>query len=219
MPTPRAFKGRSASNNRPTSSAGSEAEGSSRTSRLDSTASARDRDERFLGAREVAHAHRRIERAIDLRERRGRRGLGGGPIDHAALAGKADRERDILDDRHPFDEAEILVNERDGLALAEFRRPMLVGLALIEDFAARRLENARQQLDERRLPRAVFAQQREDFARAHVERHAAQRDHAAEALRDVAKADQGLRFWGRPVGHSLSDARGFADPRPGFCYR
>src|ERR1700722_219124 len=41
MPTPRALSGRNASNRRCTSSAGKEAEGSSRTSTFDSTASAR----------------------------------------------------------------------------------------------------------------------------------------------------------------------------------
>jgi hypothetical protein len=55
-------------------------------------------------------------------------------------------------------------------------------LALQDDPAAGRLMHTGDELDQRRLAGAVVANQRDDLARADVERHAFQRDDPAELL-------------------------------------
>ena len=111
-----------------------------------------DRDERLLGAAEIAHAHGRRKRAVDLGERGPRGRLGRVPVDEAALARVAGRERDILGDRHPFDETEVLMDEGDRLMLAEAGRAVPVALAAVLDRSLGRLDDAAERLIRVDLP-------------------------------------------------------------------
>src|SRR5580693_7903645 len=60
--------------------------------------------------------------------------------------------------------------------------------------------DSREDLDERRLARAVVAHQRHDFAGAHVEIDVGQRRDRAKALGDAAETENGLRTRGGRVG-------------------
>ena len=113
------------------------------------------------------------------------------PVDEAAPARIAGRERDVLGDRHPFDQAEVLVDEGDRLVLAEAGRTMAVGFAAVLDRAFARLDDAAERLDQRRLAGAVLAEQREDLAGVEIERDAAQRRDAAEPLDHVVESGSG----------------------------
>src|SRR5574337_663657 len=192
MPTPSAFSGLSASNRRCTSSAGSDAEGSSRTRTSAST----------LKARAMATSD------FSVRER-----------SRTRMAG---RERDVLGDRHPFDEAEVLVDERHGLRLAEPRRTMAVGFAAIFDGAFGRLDDAAKRLDEGGLAGAVLAEESENLARVKIERDAAQRQNAAEPLDEIGETDERTLGASRR-GHFLSvldpSVRRMAVQISGRCYR
>ena len=77
-----------------------------------------DRDQRFLGPAQALDAHVRIDvGAEDLERRRGApaRRL---PVDHAAAPRIAERQADVLGDRHPVDQAEVLMDEGDRQARA-----------------------------------------------------------------------------------------------------
>jgi len=130
---------------------------------------ASDRNERFLGAAQIPHPHCRSQRTVDLGERGAGRLLGRVPIDKPALARVADRESDVLGNRHPFDRPEVLVDEGDRLMLAEARRTMPVSLAAIFDRSLGRLHDSAERLDEGRFAGAVFAEQGQDLARAKIE--------------------------------------------------
>ena len=129
-----------------------------------------DRDERLFGARQIAHAHRRRERAVDLGERGPRRRLGRVPVDEAPSARIAGRERDILGDRHPFDETEILMDEGDRLMLAEAGRAMPVALAAVLDRSLGRLDDAAESLDQGRFAGPVLSEQGQNFPGMQIER-------------------------------------------------
>ena len=104
------------------------------------------------------------------------------------LRGKPADQRDVLGHGHPLDQAELLVDEGH-------RRPrphVVDALAAQEDFAAVWLVYAGEQLDQRRLARAVGAQQRVDLALAKVEVNFVHGQRPAEALRHAAEAQDGL---------------------------
>jgi hypothetical protein len=64
-------------------------------------------------------------------------------------------------------------------------------LAFHQDVAGARLIESGEAIEQRRLAGAVGPDQPEDFALVHVERHAIQRDDAAEHDADVANRKQG----------------------------
>ena len=79
----------------------------------------------------------------------------------------------------PREEAPALGDERDA-EVDPVRGLDVVDAAAVEpDLPAPRSEQARDGLEQRGLARAVGPHQRDGFARAHLERHAVQRDHAA----------------------------------------
>ena len=82
------------------------------------------------------------------------------------------------------------MDEGDRLPFAEARRTMPVRCAAIMDLALGRLVDARQSLNQGGFAGAVLAEQREDLARAQIQRHAAQRQRAAEAFDDAIKSDE-----------------------------
>ena len=76
-------------------------------------------------------------------------------------------------------------------ALASCGEANATGFAVEADAAAVRLVDAADQLDQRRFARAVFADQRVDFARLHVEIDPMQRLHARRMIsirRELPKA-------------------------------
>ena len=85
------------------------------------------------------------------------------PSRDARIAGL---NRDVLGDRHPFDEAEILMDEGDRAAHRAPDRRRLAGEA---DLAGVGLVDARQDFDQRRFAGAVLAEQRMDLAATDVE--------------------------------------------------
>ncbi len=157
--------------------------------------SARYGDQRFLGARQVAHTHGRIERASDLRQSGGSRRLGGPPVDEAGFARIADHQGDVLGDRHPVDQTEILMDEGDGLPLTEPGRMMAIGRAAISDQALVGFVDAGERHYQCRFARAVFTQQGDNLAGAQSQRDAFESGDAAETLDDSVELDECvLRF-------------------------
>jgi len=82
------------------------------------------------------------------------------------------------------------MDEGDRLPFAEARWAMPIRHAAIVDLALGRLVDARQRLDQGGFAGAVFAEQRQNLARAQVQGDAAQRQRAAETLDDAVKSDQ-----------------------------
>ena len=116
--------------------------------------------------------------------------VGGAPVDHPeAGAAEALGKCYVLGHRHPFDEAEILVDEGDpprpGACLV-----VGVGRAVEEHRAAVGAVDAAEDLDERRLSRAVFTEESDDLARADGEAHVLQRAGAAERLGNIAEFER-----------------------------
>jgi hypothetical protein len=120
-------------------------------------------------------------------------GVGGTPVDETEAPRIAHAERDVLGHRHPFDKAEVLVDERDGLRRTIATAPLRLWPTVEQHPPGVGFVDARQQLDQRALAGAVFAQQREHFASMRVERDVVDRLRAAEALADVLEPQQRRR--------------------------
>jgi len=163
MPTPCPRSRRKAPNSRATSSAGRLAVGSSSTRISASAASARAiatidfsvrvkfwiRRSGWMSAPSLASAVRaRVRAAVQ--------------IDHAEAARIPQCQADILGDGHPFDQAEILMNERNGHS----PNRMCMALSVVGNTALVERVNAGEDLDERRLAGTVLAQQRQNLASA-----------------------------------------------------
>jgi hypothetical protein len=99
-------------------------------------------------------------------------------------------EVDVLGDRQPVDDVELLVHGGDAEAECRGRRRDGGGLALPDDLAAVGLVRAGQDLDQGRLPRAVLAEDAVDLARKHLEIDAAECGDADERLGDAAHREQ-----------------------------
>ena len=113
------------------------------------------RDRRF-GIEVAAHNGERVRgRASDLRPR------------YEAAEGPriAGLDRNVLGDRHPFDEPQILVDEGDRQRILSRLR----GPSVKHDLARVGLVDSRQHLDQRRLARSVLAEQSVNLAAADVE--------------------------------------------------
>ena len=99
----------------------------------------------------------------------------------------------------------------EGAADADFgdpvRRPLQDALAFHQDVAGARLVEPAQAIEQRGLAGAVRPDQAEDLALMHVERHAVQRDDAAEHDADVANREQGMIVPARAVPASFRCAR------------
>jgi hypothetical protein len=108
--------------------------------------------------------------------------------------GKPLRHRDVLGDRHPVDQAQVLVDEGDRCVLAR-----IVGLAVAAHVAGIGCIDPGQHLDERRLAGAVLAEQRQNLAREKVEVDVVDGERAAEALGHAVKRQDRLRIIRRPA--------------------
>ena len=112
--------------------------------------------------------------------------------EHVVVDGHPGHEREILEDRVDSERAGV----RHGLQLHLF--------AVDEDLPRVRLVEAGQDLHERRLARAVVADQSEHLARADMERDVLERRDDTEALADVLDPDGVGRRNGRPLGRRVA---------------
>ena len=149
-----------------------------------------DRDERTLSRRQGGNRGRWIEIAAQDRER-----FGGGAFhswpgyETGTRPRVAGLNRDVLGDCHPFDEAEILMDESDRQRV----RPWMGGLSGKHDLPGVGLIDPSQYLDQRRLARAVLSQERMDLATADVEVDMIERKRPGEALDEPGHDEQRRR--------------------------
>ena len=130
------------------------------------------------------------------------------PVDAEAAwlraVGEPSRETDVFGDRHPFDETEVLVDERH-LAATAAPDLMPVGLAIDQHLTAIGPEQAAEDLDERGFAGAVLAEERQDLAAMHVETHAFQGARCAEAFGNVLEPEKPLgRHRSSPCGRPMA---------------
>jgi hypothetical protein len=97
--------------------------------------------------------------------------------------------RDILGHGHPFDEAEILMNEGDRQRI----RPGMHGFAGKLDLARVGPVDSGQNFDERRFAGAVLAEERVNLAAANVEVDVIQRKRPGEVLDEAGHGEK--RRW------------------------
>ena len=159
----------------------------------------RDCDGLTLAARE------RRDRLLDRPQRRdaeaGHHLLG--PFSHPRLVEKVQSgvqlsaEVHVLDDVQVVSQREVLIDDLDaemnGVLRASYvdERPVEVDLAVVEGV------DAGGALDQRRLPGAVVADERHDFAFSDLEVAVHERPHGAEELGDAAKLECGSLVHGR----------------------
>ena len=138
-----------------------------------------DRDQRTLGRRQGRDWGLRIEIAAHDRER-----LRGSPAhprpryEAGPRSGIAGLNRDVLGDRHPFDEPQVLVDEGDR----ERIRARMGRLAGKQDLAGVGFVDPRQYFDQRRFARSVLSQERMDLSAMDVEVDVIERERAGEPL-------------------------------------
>ena len=137
-----------------------------------------DRDQRFLRPGKALDPQVGIDVGAEFGQRAFCAPSRPGPFNQAETMRIAERQGNVLGHRHPVDETEILVDEGHGHA------PDRVGrvVALVGDRSAVGCMDAGKNLDQRRLPRAVFAEQRHDLPVADGHADVAERLRAAEAL-------------------------------------
>src|SRR5262249_7384394 len=118
----------------------------------------------------------------------------------------AAEEADVLIDREQLVEREALRHVADA-PLDAFRIARDVDAADRRG-ARRRHEQPAEHADRRRLAGAVAAEEAEDFAAVHVERHAVHRDEVADPARQSADADRVASFRRRSGGRGPSPGGG-----------
>src|SRR6185437_6870171 len=112
---------------------------------------------------------------------------------------------DVLRDGQRGDEHEVLMHHADAGANGVGCAPAGDVAAVHLDAARVRRKEPRQHAHERGLPRAVFANERVDFAGGHVERCAPVRRHGAVRLEDAAQArGEGFRAITHCVGTRIN---------------
>jgi len=111
-------------------------------------------------------------------------------VEHAETGDLAAKEQ-AFGDGQVVGEVEFLVDEHDAERFGRAVRRQDDRLAVEQDGAGACLFEARQDLDQRRLARAVLAHQRMHLARKHVEIHAEQHLDVAERFRDSLRGEHG----------------------------
>ena len=119
-------------------------------------------------------------------------------------------EEDVLGDAQAVHQVELLVDRGDSGPHGRGRVGQAHRLAGQQHLPGIRLVGAGQHLDQRRLPRAVLAEQAMHLARAYIEIDAVEGAHAGELLDDAPHHQQRLRAAG---GIGSSDAVGHGRPR------
>jgi hypothetical protein len=103
-------------------------------------------------------------------------------------------DEDVLEHRHRAEELEVLERARDALA-HDLERGLLQERSAVEEHVARvRPVQPRDDVEGGRLARAVRADEPRDLPLLDVERHAVERDDAAEAQGDVPYLEEGHRL-------------------------
>ena len=108
-------------------------------------------------------------------------------------AGKLAAHEDVADDRLLHGERPVLKHRLDAGLARPRGAPSRYRLAADEDFAAGRLHDAGEDLDQRRLAGAVVADEADHLAVIDAEIDAAERIDAAVGFGDVAQLDQAFR--------------------------
>ena len=112
------------------------------------------------------------------------------PSDAPAEAGGLVGQQHVLHDREVADQGDFLIGGLDAVPVGVARRVDAGGAAEQRNFAGVRPAEAAQHLDQRRLARAVLAEQRMDLAARDGERHVVERDGRAERLAQAADFDR-----------------------------
>ena len=151
--------------------------------------SAGDLDHLLLGDAEIADQREGIE--VEAEPAGDRAGLRrhAPPADEQARPGLA-ADEDVLRDRHVGRQGEFLVDGHDAAPLRVMRRRQLDAIAGQLDRPGIGLLRPGQDLEQRRLPGAVLAEQRMDLAGAHREVDVVERLDAGKALGDPHHAQQ-----------------------------
>ena len=109
-------------------------------------------------------------------------------------------EEDVGADVEIVGEREVLINRLDAVAARIHRRRERDRRAVEDDLAVVGLVDSRHTFDQRRLARAVVAEQADDLAAPHLQAHAVDRRQPAETLAQVADLQQ-------RVGHCAAPRR------------
>ena len=149
-----------------------------------------DGDEGLLGSAQALDPDVGIDVGAEHFQRGGGAPARRGPIDQAVAARITERQADVLGDRHPVDQAEILVDEGDRQAP---ERICHVGAAKGHSTLVERVDPG-EDLDQRGLAGAILAEQRQDLAGLQVHADIAQGLGAAELLRDIGTTRRSLAF-------------------------
>lgn len=152
-----------------------------------------DGDQGPLGGVEVGDRRVGVETAADDLQCLGAALPGAPPGDQAGAARVSGAQSDVLGDRHPLHETEVLVDEghaAGGGVASE-------GVSVHRDPARVGVVDAGEDLDERGLSGSVGAEEREDAAGVDVEVDPGQCEGPAEPFGETADADQRFRPAGR----------------------
>ncbi len=139
-------------------------------------------------------------------------GVRGAPVDQEPQPPRLVAHHHVLGDRAQWHEVELLVNRGDARRLRFARACDLARRAGEADRAGVAAIDASEDLDERRLARAVLADQRVNLAGRDLKRRAVQGRHAPERLVETGHRQQRLH---RPSGSvARRDAAGPGLPDP-----
>ena len=149
-----------------------------------------DRDDRPLRRRQLSHRDRHIEASPEPGdELPGPAALGGAADGGEPPAAGQLAEPQVLHRRQDVGQAEILVDEVQFLAGGRPRYQLALGVTHLDDRAGIGLVNTGQDLDQRRLARAVVPEHRDDLTWTDLERHVVQGLQARERLRHAARPE------------------------------
>ena len=121
--------------------------------------SLQDLDPLLLADADVLHAGVRVDGELERLGDPLDALLRGGLVEQDLLAGRLDPEHDVLRDRHHRDEHEVLVDHADSQVDRIARRPHRNRLPLDPELALVRLVETVEDVHQRRLARAVLAEQ------------------------------------------------------------
>src|SRR5262249_29422155 len=102
-----------------------------------------------------------------------------------------DPQEDVVEDRQVRRQRELLLDEADAVPDGVTRRPVADRLAVDEDLAGVGRDGAGDDLAQRRLARAVLADERVDLAGGELEADVGERDRRPVALVDAAHRARG----------------------------
>ncbi len=208
MATPAARSSFSRSKSRSTSRGVSEAVGSSRISSRARTLSARAISTSCCSGRLSDAASRSTSMSAPTRASASRAcGASRGPVHARERAAGLDAQREVLGDRQIGEERRVLMDGDHAQPSRLDRREAVDGLAVDDDGAAVGRGRAGEDPHQRGLAGAVFADERVDLARAHVERGVGQRADACVGFGEVRRDEH--RYCNREA--RCASRRGSAD--------